>query len=76
MMTCDILFTQVVNPEFRSFFDYVNPQANILLPRSADTIEDRPQAMLEDGKKHTRQLFSTLYLTFILHVSVGVVKSS
>lgn len=56
MVTCDIPFIQVQNLEFRSFLEYINPQANLLLPRSADTIKRRCRALFEEGKRRIRQL--------------------
>lgn len=55
----DIGFTQVRNPDFRAFMQYINKPANAMLPSSDSTIQAKVILLYKEGQKRVRHLLSS-----------------
>ena len=56
IITQNLPFSQVEYHHFRSFLEYISPEANLLLPNSHNTIQKRAMVLYQHGKKLIRQL--------------------
>lgn len=52
----DVSFVQTEKHNFQTFFEYVNPAANHLLPDAANTIKQRIFVLFEEGKQRVQLL--------------------